>query len=251
MRVKRRSLGQHLLNSLSFAERIARIAHVENNVVLEIGSGKGIITRQLARRSKKVIAVEIDRRLARCLKDLELPRVSVIIGDFLKVDLGQWSKSIVVGNIPYSITSSILRKLADNKERMQRAVLTVQKEYAAKMMAPVGGSEYGYWAIHINYHFEVHREFNIPARFFSPRPKVSSVVLTLKPKKSRFGNTYETELFEFIAGLFRYRRKFLRNAILSHGRVLPEGLDDDRLRQRPQHLSFDDYHQIYSMITRA
>jgi 16S rRNA (adenine1518-N6/adenine1519-N6)-dimethyltransferase len=251
MRVKRRILGQHFLNSLRFAERIAQIAHVENNVVLEIGSGKGIITRQLAERSKKVIAVEIDPRLARCLEDLELPRVSVINGDFLKIDLGQWPKSIVVGNIPYSITSSILRKLADNKERMQRAVLTVQKEYAAKIMAPVGDSKYGYWAIHADYHFEVHREFNIPARYFSPRPKVSSAVLTLKPKKSRFGNTYETELFEFIAGVFRYRRKSMKNAIFSHGRVLPGDLDDARLKQRPQHLSFDDYHQIYSMIIRA
>ena len=228
MRRKRRVLGQHFLNSPRFAERIVRCAAIEDKVVMEIGAGKGILTRQLAKRAKRIVAVEIDSWLAKHLQELQLPRVHVLNRDFLKIDLGDWGDTIVVGNIPYNITSDIVRKLAENKEYVKKAVFTMQKEYAARMMAPVGSSEYGYVSVHTNYHFELHKEFSIPARYFSPRPKVSSVVVTLKPRESRYDAVYEAQLFEFIAGVFRYRRKYLRNAITSHGLRLPIGLDDDQ-----------------------
>ncbi|KPL14131.1 hypothetical protein AMJ74_03975 [candidate division WOR_3 bacterium SM1_77] len=251
MRTKRRILGQHFLNSPRLAERVARIAKIENQVVVEIGSGKGILTRQLAKRAKKVIAVEIDSWLANYLQELGLPRVHVLNRDFLKIDLCDWGNTVVVGNIPYNITSVILRKLAENKEYVERVVFTVQKEYAVRMMAPVGSSKYGYVSIYTNHHFDVRKEFNIQARYFSPRPKVNSVVITLIPRKTGYDVAYEAKLFEFIAGVFRYRRKSLKNAIMNYGQWLPMDLDDDRFGQRPQHLSLDDYREIYRMISRA
>jgi 16S rRNA (adenine1518-N6/adenine1519-N6)-dimethyltransferase len=245
MRTKRRVLGQHFLNSTTFAERIAQAAEVKNQVVLEIGSGKGILTKQLAQRACKVIAVEIDARLADHLRKLNLPGVQVLNTDFLKINLRDWNKVSVVGNIPYSITSTIIRRLAENREYIEHAVLTMQKEYAAKMMAAVGRSEYGYTSIYANHYFEVRKEFNIPPRFFSPSPKVSSVVITLSPRAPKYDAAYEARFFEFVAGLFRYRRKSLKNAILSYQARLPEGLDDRRLTSRPQYLSLEDYHEIY------
>jgi 16S rRNA (adenine1518-N6/adenine1519-N6)-dimethyltransferase len=249
MRTKRRVLGQHFLNSSRFAERIAQIAKVEDKVVVEIGSGKGILTRQLAKKAEKVMAVEIDHRLAYYLQELRLPGVHVINRDFLRIDLRNWGSSVVVGNIPYSITTAILQKLVNDKKYVERVLLTVQKEYAARMMAAVGNYEYGYISIYANHHFQIRKAFNIPSRYFSPRPKVSSVVITLTPRQSAYDIAYEARLFEFIAGVFHYRRKFLKNAILNCGGFLPKGIDDHRFGQRPQHLSFDDYHEIYRMIS--
>ena len=249
MRTKRRVLGQHFLNSTTFAARIAQIAKIKNKVVLEIGSGKGILTRQLAKEASKVVAVEIDGRLADHLRKLNLPGIQVVNADFLKINLRDWNKVVVVGNIPYNITSAIIRRLAESGECVERAVLTVQKEFAVKMMAAVGRSEYGYISIYANHYFRVRKEFTIPPRFFSPRPRVSSVVITLGPKTRKYDARYEARFFEFVAGVFRYRRKSLKNAILNYMKRLPSGLNDRRLESRPQYLSIEDYHEIYQKVS--
>jgi 16S rRNA (adenine1518-N6/adenine1519-N6)-dimethyltransferase len=248
MRNRRKVLGQHFLNSTTFAKRIALTAGVRDKLVVEIGSGKGILTRQLAGQAERVIAVEIDSRLANHLKNLKMQRVDVQNRDFLGIDLETFSGSIVVGNIPYNITSAILAKLIENKAYTERAVLTVQKEYGDRMMASLGSRDYGYTSIYMHYHFNLHKEFIIPARYFSPKPKVSSVVITLQPREGSLDAEYEARFFEFISGVFRYRRKIVRNAILSHLRWMPHDISDGMLEKRPQHLSIDDFLKIYQKI---
>lgn len=245
---RRRILGQHFLNSRRFAQKISDVAGVEDETVVEIGSGKGILTRQLARKARRIFAVEIDGRLADFLEDLGIPNVDVINQDFLSIDLGVYGCPVIVGNIPYNITSAILEKLITNKGCLKKAVLTMQKEYAAKLMAPAGDTNYGYTTLYVNHYFRVIKEFTVPPRFFSPRPKVSSAVVTLTPKETNLNGVYEKELFRFIAGVFRYRRKFVKNAMLKNSVVSPRSIDDGLLRKRPQHLSFDDFHRIYSSI---
>ncbi|KPK63240.1 hypothetical protein AMJ83_07765 [candidate division WOR_3 bacterium SM23_42] len=252
MSKRRRILGQHFLNSWRFAARIAEIAETRDEVVIEIGAGKGILTKQLARKARRVIAVEIDARLADLLESMQLPNVEVINRDFLQVELKDLGNPLVVGNIPYNITSAIIRKLIQDKCYVKRATLTVQREYGAKMMAPMGSPAYGYLSICVNHYFDVSKKLVIPARYFSPRPSVSSVVVVLNPKKGGKGGidkSYETRLFEFIAGVFRYRRKFLRNAIMNCLGHLPDGIPEDMLRKRPQHLSLGDYQSIYAVIS--
>jgi 16S rRNA (adenine1518-N6/adenine1519-N6)-dimethyltransferase len=247
---RRRSLGQHFLNSAKIAGRIANTVKIDGNTVVEIGSGKGILTRQLARRAARVIAVEIDGELTAYLRGLQLPGVVVLNRDFLNVDLGQWDMPTVIGNIPYSLTSAILDKLVEYKKDISRVVLTIQKEYGDRMLASVGGSAYGYITVYTNHHFFARKEFIIPSRFFSPEPKVGSVVLTLEPRKSSYDIEYEDRFFAFVEGIFRYRRKVLRNAILNHLKYLPDGIADDALRKRPQHLSVDDFHSIFQAVLR-
>ncbi len=246
---KKRVLGQHFLNSPKFAERIVRIAAVDKRVVVEIGPGRGMLTGYLAERADSVIAVEIDGNLAQRLNELKMHGVRVVNGNFLKFDLRGLGRVVVIGNIPYSITSAIIQKLARDRHFVDHAVLTVQKEYAFRMTAPVGTSEYGYLSIFTNHHFNVRKELNIPARFFSPRPKVSSTVITLLPKQSPYHASYEARLLDFIAGVFHYRRKSLKNAIINCGLHLPEDYDDRRLGLRPQHLSLADYDEIFTLIS--
>lgn len=245
---KRRLLGQHFLNSTKMAARIARVARVEGNVVAEIGSGKGILTRQLATVAKKVIAIEIDSNLARRLKYLRIPGVDVLNLDFLKVDLEELGARVVVGNIPYSITTDILDKLVEYKKCIKHGVLTVQKEYGDKITAATSTPSYGYTTIYANYHFLPRREFLIPARYFSPQPKVSSVVMTLEPRTGIHSAEYEKRLFTFVQGIFHYRRKILKNAILNHLGYLPGRIAENILNKRPQDLSVDDFHVIFQAM---
>lgn len=249
MSSRRKRFGQHFLNSRKFAERIAESAGVDNELVVEIGSGKGILTRQLAKRARRVVAVELDSRLANILEELKIPGVDVLNRDFLSLELGDFEAPVVVGNIPYGITSAIIAKLAASKSNVKKVLLTIQKEYGSRMTAAVGGSDYGFLSIYANYHFEVVRGFVIPSRYFSPKPMVSSITVAIRPKESSFPEEYERRLFDFVSGVFRYRRKSLKNAILHHLRLLPRGLDPVLLAKRPQHLSIDDFHRIYSKIT--
>jgi 16S rRNA (adenine1518-N6/adenine1519-N6)-dimethyltransferase len=182
---------------------------------------------------------------------LNIPGIQVLNADFLKINLQDWGNVVVVGNIPYSITSAIIHRLVENGEYIERAVLTVQKEFAVKMMAAAGRSEYGYISVYANHYFMVRKEFTIPPRFFTPRPKVSSAVISLSPRTRKYDALYEARFFEFVAGVFRYRRKSLRNAILSYRKYLPAGLDDRRLENRPQYLSIEDYHEIYQKVSQS
>ncbi|MBE0433270.1 ribosomal RNA small subunit methyltransferase A [candidate division WOR-3 bacterium] len=236
---------------MKFAERIAGVAGVDNELVVEIGSGRGILTRQLAKRAEKVIAVELDRKLACFLEGERISRVDVLNRDFLGLELSDFSAPVIVGNIPYGITSAIIEKLAGSRHQLKRAVFTVQKEYASRMVASPGSPDRGYLSIYANYHFAIAREFTIPARFFSPRPKVNSVVVTLRPKEPVLGEESAKNLFQFIAGVFRYRRKSLKNAIMKHMDWRPCGPLPELFAKRPQHLDFDDFRRIYELVERG
>lgn len=245
--MRREILGQHFLNSKRVAERIARAAGIEGELVIEVGPGKGILTEHLAVLARRVIAVEIDDRLAARLAQMRIPCVEVLHLDFLKLDLRDYEQPVVVGNIPYGISSLIVDKLVRNKNSIKKALLTVQKEFGVKMTAALGQRGYGQLSICLNYHFEVCKLFPITARYFSPSPKISSVVVALQPKKGAFDEIDEEEFFDFISGVFRYRRKSLKNAIMSHLRWMPEGLDPKILAKRPHEMSINDFYRVFQM----
>jgi 16S rRNA (adenine1518-N6/adenine1519-N6)-dimethyltransferase len=117
------------------------------------------------------------------------------------------------------------------------------------MVASPGHRGYGHLSICANYHFEIRRLFSVPARYFTPSPRVSSVVVALRPKKGMFEQIDEEEFFKFISGVFRYRRKSLKNAILKHLQWLPEGADRGLLARRPHELSVNDFYRIYQLIS--
>ncbi len=245
----KKRFGQNFLNSKRFAERIIDFADIDGEVVLEIGAGKGILTRYIAQRAKKVFAVEIDKNLAAMLKEMDLPNCRIMHDDFLKLDLKKFPKLVIIGNIPYSVSTSILEKLIAQRNFLKRAVLTVQKEYGQRLCAEVGSRQYGALTLSVNCFYQIVKGFMIPARFFSPQPKVSSVVISLIKKKPLLKINNETTFFEFVRGIFRYRRKSLKNAIISHLHMLPEGIDTNLLKKRPGNLTLGDYHRIFNMMS--
>ena len=226
-------------------KKIIDCADIVNETVVEIGAGKGILTKLISAYAKIVYAIELDRGLISTLKELNLNNVKIVNKDFLKLDLREYGKPVVVGNIPYSITTQILDKLAQQREAFKWAVLTIQKEYGARLLAKTGSAEYGPVTLFTGYHFQVKKQFAVPARFFSPQPKVSSVVVRLASRVKPFRLKDEKVFFEMIRGIFCYRRKYLKNALMNYLHDVPRGLDITLLQKRPSELTLRDYYTVY------
>lgn len=216
--------GQHLLLNPSLLNRICDVGEVgKTDDVLEIGAGIGNLTRVIAKRARKVLAVEIDRRFQPILeKNLApYPNVDIIYGDFLKIDGQKLCSHLsppfkVVSNIPFSITAPILQKLVELKELLSLVVLTVQKEVADKLQPPPHRHATPL-SLFVTFHFQVERSFSIPKGAFFPPPEVDARVIKMTPQDPPVALDEKEEFFGFLRELFRYKRKNLRNALQNAG----------------------------------
>ncbi len=218
----RKALGQHFLTDPSICTAIVEGASVSpSDVVVEVGPGLGALTRLLAERAGRVIAVEIDTGLADILKEelADLGNVDVINRDFLTMDLrtlaGESGGILrVVGNLPYNITSPILFQLMDTPDILTRATFMVQKEVADRLLAEPGGRDFGIVTVLLGYHAEVSRLFDVSPRSFHPRPRVGSTVIRVdfeKPFPQRVGD--ERYLRSVVKAAFSMRRKMIKNCL--------------------------------------
>ncbi|HEX9111814.1 MAG TPA: 16S rRNA (adenine(1518)-N(6)/adenine(1519)-N(6))-dimethyltransferase RsmA, partial [Terriglobales bacterium] len=195
-------LGQHFLASEAAARRIVEaLGEVTQATVLEIGPGRGAITELLAERSRRLIAVELDRVLAAQLrmKFSSHPNVEIIEGDILKIELDTVfgpkpgslrpgltfapEPAFVIGNLPFYITSDILLRLLEYHRYFSTMVIMVQKEVADRLAASPSGRDYGLLSATVQLSGRVEKLFTLPPRAFSPPPKVHSSVVrvTIKP----------------------------------------------------------------------
>lgn len=208
----RPKLGQHFLVSESILERIAAAACPQPaELVVEIGPGRGALTRKLLERARRVVAIEIDPDLAEGLRRslAGSQRLEVIEGDVLEVDLGRFPGAVIAGNLPYYITSPIL----DRTVRLlpPRAVFLVQKEVALRVAAQPGQTDYGFLTVRTAVFAEARRLFDVKPACFRPPPKVDSSVLLLEPRKRELGVENTGDLVNFMGQCFRHKRKTIRN----------------------------------------
>jgi 16S rRNA (adenine1518-N6/adenine1519-N6)-dimethyltransferase len=207
-------LGQNFVVDKQFLQLMSSYASVgRSDVVLEVGAGFGFLTRLLAQKSRKVVAVEADARLVEALQN-ELSRfdnVELIEGSVLKVAIPPFDK--VVSNPPFSISSPLLFWLL--KRTFNRAVVTFQKEFVERLNAPVGSKDYGRLTISTYYHSEVEVLDSIPKEAFYPSPEVDVVIVRLKPKRLAPFRLEDEEVFdEVVQTLFTQRNRKVRNAVL-------------------------------------
>jgi 16S rRNA (adenine1518-N6/adenine1519-N6)-dimethyltransferase len=224
-------LGQHFLTDDSAAHRIVEaLGEVSQSTVLEIGPGRGVLTSLLAKRVRRLIAIELDRVLAAQLrmKFALYPNVEIIEGDVLAIDfstlfgpkpgasrpgLVQTPEPVpVVGNLPYYITSDILLRMFDFRAAFSTIVVMVQKEVADRLAASPGNRDYGLLSATAQLYAKVERMFTLPPGAFSPPPKVhSSVVrLTMAPRLEKL-NVEEEGFIRFLKLSFGQKRKTLWN----------------------------------------
>lgn len=207
-------LGQHFLFDPSILSRIAAAAVAgPDELVLEIGPGKGTLTRELAARARRVVAIEADRDLAAALAEASrCTGVTVVAGDALKVP---WPRAAVVcGNIPYRITSPLIDR-ALRPPRPARIVFLVQAEVAARLAAPPGSSAYGALTAGVRLVAGVERLFGVPAGAFRPRPRVDSAVVRLAPLAAPLvaSEDEERRARGVIQALFQRRRQQLGRSV--------------------------------------
>jgi 16S rRNA (adenine1518-N6/adenine1519-N6)-dimethyltransferase len=206
-------LGQHFLASDGHRRRIVdalRLKGGEN--ILEIGPGKGAITDLLAERAGRLVAIEIDPRLADVLKARYAgnERVEIVEGDILKVALPAFAgPARVIGNLPYYITSPILMRLFENAGQFEQIVLMVQREVAERLTAKPGTRDYGLLTVTARYYSEPKLLFTIPPGAFHPRPRVESAVVGMKVVQRQFAD--ETAFFRMVRAAFAHKRKTLVN----------------------------------------
>jgi 16S rRNA (adenine1518-N6/adenine1519-N6)-dimethyltransferase len=228
---KKPKLGQHFLNDTAAAIRIVEaLGDLLHGTVLEIGPGGGALTALLARRARRVIAVEKDRVLAAQLRmHFSLaPNVEIIEGDILSIDLDSLfgpkpgstrpgmdfapQQVRVVGNLPYFITSDILLRLFEYRRYFELLVLMVQKEVAERLAAKPGTKEYGLLSATAQLYSKVEKVFTLPPEAFSPPPKVHSSVVRLAPS-TRLEKLHVDEkgFIDFLKLSFGQKRKTLWN----------------------------------------
>ena len=231
----RPKLGQHFLVDTSAAARtIEALGDISQSTVLEIGPGRGALTSLLARKARRVIAIEIDRVLAAQLRMnfSQEPNVEIIEGDVLAIDfntlfgpkpgstrpgMNHEPEAVrVVGNLPYFITSDILLRLFEFRQYFEMIVLMVQREVADRLAAAPGRSEYGLLSATAQLYARVEKLLTLPPGAFSPPPKVESTVVRLRmaPKIDSL-HVPEAEFISFLKLSFGQKRKTLWNNLKS------------------------------------
>ena len=214
-------LGQHFLTDSAVIEKELIIADLsKDDVVLEIGPGKGVLTQKLAERTRQVIAIELDKTLYHFLKQTLPKNVLLIHQDIMDLswdDIPSFTK--VVANLPYQISSPVTFKLFE--VNFEKAVLIYQKEFAERMIARTGSKDYSRLSVGIAYKSKCKIHSNIPPSSFSPPPKIMSSLVELIPyKKPPFQIVDESFFFEVTKQLFSHRRKQIKT-ILKNSTSLP------------------------------
>jgi 16S rRNA (adenine1518-N6/adenine1519-N6)-dimethyltransferase len=255
----RKRFGQNFLVREDLCERIVELCHLrDDDVAVEIGPGGGAITLRIAQRVRKLVAVEYDTGLAAYLREehAEHPRLEVVEGDFLEFDLAalaareQVEQLVVVGNIPYNLTTPILERLFAQRAVVRSAVLLVQKEYAERLAAAAGTPEYGSLTLFARYHALLEPLLTIRSSAFWPRPDVDSMLVRFHLRERPPVDAPEALLFRIIRGAFQMRRKMLTSTVaesLGLDREQVESLGHQAsidLRRRGETLTLDEFARL-------
>jgi len=214
----KKSLGQNFLKDPNYLKKIVDAARVgPDDLVLEIGPGLGHLTRVLASRAKKVLALELDERLVPLLQRefSLLHNVEIVQADAIEYPYGALSdKWKVVANLPYNISTPIIQKLIAHRDKFTSLTLMLQQEVAERVASLPGGKEYGYLSVIVQLYAEPRIEFMVPPGAFMPRPDVNSAVMTLTIRERPAVAVLDEKFFvRVVKAAFSQRRKMLRNAL--------------------------------------
>lgn len=256
--VPKKEMGQSFLVNEKIARRIVELSEVEDLTVLEIGAGLGALTEILASKAKLVYAVEVDPLLVKALREEILKdynNVVLIEADFLKITPPP--VDVVVSNVPYSIATPLLFKLAQECS-FTRATLTLQKELALRIISKPGSKDYGRLTVSLDAFFNSRLLMIIKKENFHPRPEVDSAVMKLERRKPPYKIEDLNLHLEVVRSLFTQRNKVLRKALqMAVTKLLPLQVDgkvcmDERLERymnlRVKDLSPSDFAYIANIV---
>jgi 16S rRNA (adenine1518-N6/adenine1519-N6)-dimethyltransferase len=230
--VARQKLGQHFLNHGSILERIAAaVCPQREDLVVEIGPGRGALTEKLLKRADRVVAIELDIDLVDHLRQRFAgeSRLEIIHADALSTDLARWSPAPIVGNLPYYAATPIIGQTV--RLRSSRAVFLIQKEVADRLVAQPGTREYGYLTVATRLFAEARLLFGVKPGAFHPPPRVDSAVVMFTPGAEPWVVDDVGAFLRFLGHSFQYKRKTLRNNLAEiYGKEMVEAWPEAGLR---------------------
>lgn len=252
----KKKYGQNFLKDKRIVDSIIYKSGVDKDtLVIEVGPGAGALTVPLAESSGQVLAFEIDDSLKDILDSAlnEYNNVEIIYGDFLKADVNSslkkynYSKKIMISNLPYYITTPIIMKFIDENIDVSKLVVMVQKEVADRFNARVGTREYSSLTVFLNYYFDIKKIVNVPRNCFIPSPNVDSIVIELVRKKNKLVVHNEELFFKLVRDCFKFKRKTLRNNLKGYdlekiGKILVD--NGFSLQSRAECISLDVFVKI-------
>lgn len=262
-----KALGQNFLINPTVCPKIAELGGCKSSTAaIEIGTGVGVLTKELALRCDRVLAVEIDERLRPVLAETlaEFDNIEIVFGDILKTDLSALIKEklpdfdeiVVCANLPYYITSPVIMKLLEERPPIRSITVMVQKEAADRLCAKPGTRECGAVTAAVNYYSEPKMLFRVNRGSFMPSPNVDSAVIRLDiPDKPRYSVSDEKLFFRIVRASFAQRRKQLLNplsaALAIPKQELAEMLGKCGIKQtaRPEELKMEDIVALCETLT--
>lgn len=252
--MSRKRLGQHFLTQPDVARRIVEAARIEpDDLVIEIGPGRGALTETLVTRCSRIVAIEMDPGLARGMADRFGEALEVIETDVLSVSFEDLltahdvQRAVLVANIPYRITGRLIDHVLSQGSCWRHAVLMMQREVGDRLVAEPGGKDYGLLTISARLRAEATHLFNIGPEAFSPPPKVHSSVVRLTFEGYRCPKVRdENLLFKVARACFQRRRKMIRNSLAGMTMDVEAVLAAARVEgtSRPETLSIDDFERV-------
>ncbi len=252
----KKSLGQNFLRDNNIAKKIVESFHLNSNdIVIEIGPGKGILTQFLLEKTHNLTVIEIDNFLVAELHKKFENNITIIHNDILSVDIQtltyQQEKFRVIGNIPYNITSPILFHLLDSRSTIKNALLMMQTEVAERLTAKPRTKAYGILSVFFQYYATSTMILDVSPSSFFPVPSVNSTVILLDFEKPFPEIVKDDVLFrKVVRGTFNQRRKMLRNSLshLGFSSTILEQLNCN-LTQRPEELSVQEFIHLTNQLS--
>ena len=237
----KKNLGQHFLLDKNIAKKIVDLLDCKHNNVLEIGPGMGILTDILIAKKLNLTTIEIDEESVYFLKSRYSEKsIRIIQADFLKINLSDYfnSQISIIGNFPYNISSQILFKVFENKNKITQLTGMFQMEVAERICA-LNGRKRGILSVFIQAFFHVKYCFTVHENVFNPIPKVKSAVIKIKRNNRKELNCNESKFIEIVKSAYNHRRKTLRNSLkkfnLDHLKL------NEILKKRAEDLSIEDF----------
>ncbi len=264
-------LGQNFLKDPAVLEKIIQATDVAKaDFVLEIGPGEGVLTEKLAALGKKVVAIELDDRLIEPLKNkfADVSNVEIVQGDILQINLPELLKTVetprrgvstaidyqVIANIPYYITSPIIRLFLEQAAQPQEMILMIQKEVAERIVAPRG--QMSILAVSVGYYAATEILFLVDKTSFSPVPKVDSAVIKITPQR-KFNKIEDKKFFRLVKAGFSAKRKTLLNNLATSLQIKKEVVEKILLsasfdiHTRAQELTIADWEKLTALFDAA
>ncbi len=263
-----KGLGQNFLVNPSVCPRIAEMGNAKEGFgVIEIGTGFGVLTAELAKRAEKVVAIEIDKRLIPVLDETlaDFDNVEIINEDVMKVDINKLIeekfkglKVAVCANLPYYITSPVIMYLLESNADIESITVMVQKEAGQRLCAEVGTRQTGAITVAVNYYGTAEMLFNVSRGSFMPSPNVDSCVIRIDTnKKYKLEKSKEEFFFKVVKSAFSQRRKTLANSISSSMEVSKDTiysiLENMGLNKsiRAEQLTMENFMEISDLIQNS